>query len=261
MDWTKDQDEFLVNNYRTMSYTKMGECLGISSRYRNRIARRCAELGIHRASGKEFNEKYFDNINSESAYVLGYVLGDGSVRLDKTHHDFVIRVAEKDLQVLEQIAISMEVKKDLRYVKSTNSYVLGLSSTYLCKALISLGVIQCKSNTKCSPFMPLEFIYEFILGLIDADGSICLDTRHKGYLNVTICQNVINSEFMLKIKDILNSLGIKTTHNVYKNIINICVSGHNAVKLLDECYNKSKLRNIRKYKKYLEYHYFRGIKL
>ena len=210
--WTPEMDNFLRENYTKMSYAKMGEALGIPFRYRNRVVRRCKELGIERFNGTQFNESFFDEWSSDMAYVLGFTAADGSINYQPgKHYDLCWRVSSKDKDFLEMIRNLLSAQKPLRYYRKTDSYSLTLSSRHVCERLMDLGIIPNKSNLSYHVSVLDEYLLDFVRGMSDGDGTIYYANRERSpYISWRLFSNKTNEYFMLYLQEKLyKNTGLK----------------------------------------------------
>jgi len=129
------------------------------------------------------NERFFDSWNEESAYVLGYIYADGCIIVTRSINDyvkyFVLDIYSKDYDLINSVCSSMKCTYKLRnrqFNRCGKTYVgfsVSISNLYLCKRLISLGVVERKSLIVEFPtFIPDEFMPDFIRGYFDGDGSV-----------------------------------------------------------------------------------------
>lgn len=130
------------------------------------------------------NEKFFKSWSKEMAWVLGFIFADGCVLLGHRNGGILsIGVAEKDLEILEKINKALNSQYPIRK-KLTNSqtycYRLDISHRSIVDDLINLGVTPRKSKTLSWPNIPKPYVWHFIRGYYDGDGSIF---HGKGYTN------------------------------------------------------------------------------
>lgn len=167
---------------------------------------------------------YFDNIDSgEKAYVVGYICSDGHVSKQDT---LMFGLAKNDKQVLEMINASM--KSDYPIFDYKDRYSgLNIHDTVLCQRLREIGITNNKSKLydfeKVVNSIPHEFINDFIRGLFDGDGSICIyyypyfnkPTYHFGFTGILKSVSFVHNYFDLGTKIVDEGNGIYT-----------CVSSH-----------------------------------
>lgn len=139
-------------------------------------------LGIP-VTGKPFKQKsdhFYNNPFGEkstptSAYLLGYILGDGNISLRRETY-WVLNVSSKDKAHLTRI---MEVfGQDVRmrnHKKGQNEWwSLDIPSRDICQRLIKLGVVERKSTepSKVDFGWVGDNFRHFVRGVFDADGYV-----------------------------------------------------------------------------------------
>lgn len=142
------------------------------------------------------NEKYFENINHNSAYIIGFILGDGNIsKNDSNNYYLNIRIHEKDKEILEFISKELTGEIQLSHYSHTQksglitNYVgLKITSNNLCKPLISLGITPNKTGKERFPALPNKYIPDFLRGYFDADGSIAIK-KQTNYVFSYTCAN------------------------------------------------------------------------
>ena len=121
------------------------------------------------------NKDYFENIDSpEKAYCLGVIYADGCVykRTDRPT-GFRVELKMKDLDVIKYVHKQLNLKGKI--YTYTDGYKLATSCTKMGQDLINLGCVPRKTFIIEKPKIDDEFIYPFLLGIIDGDGSLSLD--------------------------------------------------------------------------------------
>ena len=131
--------------------------------------------GISNTLFKEIND-------NDSAYWLGFLYADGSIRKDR--NEITLDLQEQDRKTIEDFHSYCGNKNSIREHninrngKNYKSYVSGFSNAIVKKNLINLGCVPKKSLTLTFPNeqqVPQEYIYDFIRGYIDGDGYIQYD--------------------------------------------------------------------------------------
>lgn len=123
------------------------------------------------------NKNYFKKVDSKNkAYVLGLIVSDGYVdeKWDK------MNFTSKDSELVELIKNELKSKHKFGrykiYDKRTNkTYIrnsIQISSKNIVSDLNKLGVFGNKSFTSELPNIPIEFMWHFIRGIFDGDGTI-----------------------------------------------------------------------------------------
>lgn len=164
------------------------------------------------------NEKFFDELNENSAYVLGYIFTDGNVSWNpnKSYWSLTITSSEKDKNHLENIRKLLSSTKPLLYSPKTKSYRLIVTNKKICQKLMKFGVIPNKSLTVNFPNISKEYLRHFIRGVIDGDGSVSYVNREKSpYFEIRIfsgSQNFLKRLLKVLNKEINISTKIKKVH-------------------------------------------------
>lgn len=264
---SKQQVQDMVQLYRNgKTYYELEKIYGIS---RNSILRH-----IHCNGGIEnrvctnkkysYNEKFFDNIDSEEkAYLLGLLYADGNnYRKDKKTYRISISLQARDINILNQMKDVMGYNAPLRLyqpkdIKCQPQYNLKFNGKYLSDSLIKLGVIPRKTyNLNFPTFLNEDLYRHFIRGCIDGDGSVCICKDHYGIKNQGVITLSGTSEICNGFKNYIESIfdihvGIyncKSTH-----IKQASIGGNiQVLKILDWLYKDAKIFINRKYFNYLK---------
>lgn len=108
----------------------------------------------------------------EGNYLLGYILGDGSIAdLDRRNPRLVI--VSKDKEILEKFQGIF----NYGHIGTLNkgkyeSYRLILADKPLIQSLLDRGLVPNKSEVGCTVKYDTEYKYDFLRGLIDSDGCV-----------------------------------------------------------------------------------------
>lgn len=158
------------------------------------------------------NENFFELLDSESAYVFGFWMADGSI-----HHDrhYKISFSSKDLDHLLSIKKAISASIDIYQSKKngvlTNYYELYIYSKKMFQDIIKLGGQARKSTILKFPKIPEAFLADFIRGYFDGDGSVHYINYKKTKNNKRYnCREIRSNftcgskKFILKLMHILN---------------------------------------------------------
>jgi hypothetical protein len=189
------------------------------------------------------NGDYFNNINTEDkAYLLGVLFTDGYIKIptDKYKHQHVIglEVEETDKLLIEYFNSKLKPEGSLMRIACTNygltkkgiipiHYRSTIYSDYLANTLLSnYNFCYSKSQNKNIELpikqIPPQFIFSFIRGLIDGDGTVAKcqqlkngdNTYYIGFTSCskTACENL--RDVMLIYKP---NLKCKITERLFEN--------------------------------------------
>ena len=157
------------------------------------ITKMLEKLNIKTTSGNHYRKYFFDfdffeKIDNElKAYWLGFMYADGCVLPQDPRgygeQEFKIQIAKEDLELLEHfkqdIKSTYPIREDTsKHNKNENwqvQIIQSLRSQKTVEDLKKLGCTENKSLTLTFPTeeqVPKEYIYEFIGGYFDGDGSI-----------------------------------------------------------------------------------------
>lgn len=139
------------------------------------------------------NEHYFDYLNDESLYWLGFIMADGSI--DKT--SLRIQLSFKDENHLHKIRTSLSSsapiktriidrsKQNPKWNKTKTSYIV-FSSKYLTNSLKKYNIVPNKSAKEKFPqnILHHDNINNFVRGYIDGDGCFLIQKNNQLLLKI-----------------------------------------------------------------------------
>jgi|AntAceMinimDraft_9_1070365.scaffolds.fasta_scaffold24922_2 intein-encoded DNA endonuclease-like protein len=128
---------------------------------------------------QKVNAKFFQQWSSNMAYILGFIVADGSVHKRKNRKDsYVMNITSKDRKHLEEIqkVMSSQYKLGLKNNSSTSEKkysCIQISNKEICKDLIDLGVVPRKTYDGLD-FIKVsdKYFSDFVRGFFDGDGSV-----------------------------------------------------------------------------------------
>lgn len=203
-----------------------------------------------------YDENYFENITTPNqAYIVGYITGDGTIFDRGKSKRLILCLAEQDKQLLEDIAIEMNMKNAIKFRKKNkgneqNKYSLIINSTKMCNDLISLGIGPRKTGSEAwIDFNDDRLQWAYLRGFFDADGHARVFFR-KGYLNARIGFTG-NRSMLQDILGFLKKFGV--AKNVYaisdkQGCSDLMISRKSDVKAISEkLYSYGDIKLNRKY--------------
>lgn len=125
--------------------------------------------------------------NGTEAYILGFIYADGYVIINEKLHRMGITLAKKDekhlIKILRYISDDVPMKYESR--RGFHNCRINISQKEFVNNLRKLGVEPNKTGIDFGmPNIPEEFIFDFIRGYFDGDGSIISDRK---YIKFFIC--------------------------------------------------------------------------
>ena len=152
----------------------------------NKSGIKCRPRGT--VQNKTVNTEYFNpkNITHESAYWLGFIMGDGSIQVNK----LTIALAKRDeehLKIFNKV-VGLSTKLYYRETKSTSFNKTGtichgvwtvLYGKKMLKYMDDYNIKINKTKYGGIPKIPEEYQNSFILGLLDSDGWISYDAKNR----------------------------------------------------------------------------------
>lgn len=159
-------------------------------------------------------EDFFDTIDSEEkAYFLGWIMSDGNVSIYDGQYSLKFHIALKDKEIIDNFLKSIDSRNKATIRDGRNpSYYVSLSSVHMCKRLIDLGVIPCKSGKEHFPKQVPEILYNhFIRGVFDGDGITDINGRSGFVGSKEMLESVLEVLCETKLKLYMN----KKNENIY----------------------------------------------
>lgn len=160
---------------------------------------------------KGINHYYFDTLNNENTYYIGFFAADATVR--KNRNEIKIGLSSIDKDFLEEIVCRMNMEKKVNLRTSSNGFEcaeLSFSSAKIKQDLSKYGVVPNKTYLGLSlNVIPNEYKLSFIKGFFDGDGSFSYNKNTKQ------CKISIVSH----TKDILNDINnyFENKGNIYQD--------------------------------------------
>ena len=171
--WSSEEIKYIKNNYLIVDDMTLGQTIGKSSRS---IANKRRELNLYRRDPeinkrKNIDKSFFKTWTRESAYVTGYIQGDGS--LEPKFRHFAIH--SKDKQIIKDIKSAMQSQHKIgKYntSKGETMYRLAISIREMYEDLVNLGLVPNKFDKLEFPSIPQDRFWDYIRGYFDSDGGV-----------------------------------------------------------------------------------------
>ena len=185
----------ILKNYinKELSYKEIAKIFNVNEKTIKINAKKyglTSKIGSQGARKHKFNERYFENIDSEEkAYWLGFIAADGCVYKNKQSYRLQINLKGSDIDHLKkfQKAICSDYKITEKKVgkAQSNTCQLKINSTKMCNDLIKNNIIERKSIIFEPPILNKNLMSHFIRGYFDGDGWITSYKRKdsNGYRN------------------------------------------------------------------------------
>lgn len=196
----------------------------------------------------QFNEKFFDVIDSDKkAYILGFTAADGNI--NPNTHAWRIKIDRKDSYILRDFLEALESNHPIGNAGTRE--VLEIGSVYLYNSLLKHNIVPNKTFILEWPTtIPNEFLFDYLRGFIDGDGSWLWKTsKNHPYpvLKIT-CASLPFLEsckaFLYKELNILPA----NSYNFYRNAYNLIYFGFEKCNLLYNALYKEDSLHLRRKK-------------
>jgi hypothetical protein len=119
----------------------------------------------------KFDISFFEKETPQLAYFFGFCLGDGNIGLNRGNSYLRISINKKDRGVLETFV--KWINGDPGLIKDRkNVSELRLNHSFFKNDLSKWGIVKNKTYNPCTPIINNELLKYFLIGLIDADGTV-----------------------------------------------------------------------------------------
>lgn len=211
--WTKEEEDFLRKNSKTMSYQELADSLG---RTKDGVSKRVRSLNLeikNTFNKYEYNINYFSKIDTEEkAYWVGFIAADGCL-LERGR--LKIGLQASDSSHLTKFNNALDSNKEVKITtskkdgKSYPSALLVFDSVNLVEDLKKINIFPMKTYDMKLPKISEELMPHYLRGLFDGDGSFYVGNRKDRDRKVFSIELIgYNSPFMTEIQDFLKQQGI-----------------------------------------------------
>ena len=246
--WTQKEIDFLTKNY----FDEKKEILMLNLNHSwVGIKGKAQSIGLKRNLNLLINKDFFKIWTKEMSYIFGFWIADGNMGKNKC----TISFSSNDLDLLVMIKAILE--SDHKICESKRgSFELNFCVETMYNDLLKLGGIPRKSLTIQFPYVPDEFLSDFIRGFLDGDGGFYsergdyLRSSFTGNIDfLTVLKNKIEENVDIDAKSFY--MLDKYNPNRSRRIYRLAYSGKKAILLGDYIYQDSEnLRLERKFKIY-----------
>lgn len=253
MKWTKDEDRYLLENYKRGLWYMVDNIP--TKRSYSAIYHRLKKLGIkYMVDGQitkprkmTLNDRWFSNIDSPNkAYFLGLLASDGCV-YDNT---IILNLNKRDEYIIHDFMNDIDGDHYNISHSKDGCCRITIYSKKMVVDLFKYGIIERKSKRLEYPNLREELHRHFIRGYIDGDGTIECNMQKRNY-KVSI---IGTKKFLSRVKEIVDERFDCTTKLYHKKdkspevyVLNIQRKVHT---FLDWLYKDADRYLNRKYAKY-----------
>ena len=206
---------------------------------------------INKQNITKFDETFFDIIDNQiKAYWLGFLYADGAI--SNTNNTIEISLQSSDIGHLEKLKLHLGFDIGKHIFQDEVRCRLAFQNKHLKESLIKLGCTPKKSLTLVFPnkeIVPDKFLFDFIRGYVDGDGSVMIGKNHLGeYVKPRLS--------ILGTKEFLTVLIERTKWREAKirnpsQAYSVEWGGNYVMEYLNQLYSKAEVYLDRKYEKYL----------
>lgn len=178
------------------------------------------------------NEEYFDVLNENSTYWLGFLYADGYVRLKNGRSGSLkLKLKNTDKNHIEKFLNEIGSNHPIKCGVDgrSNFCVTSVNSNRMVKRLFELGCINNKTFKMVLPDLPQHLMKHFIRGYFDGDGSVSSVKNRPNSFVVSLCSN---KKFNQQVVEFLGY------GNIYEN------TNYSVIKI-------NKLKEIKKFRDYI----------
>lgn len=181
-------DKIIENKIKNPNFSskELSEMFNVSTSSINKILREnnCSTWELLKIKYRKYkvNDYYFQKINCpQKAYMLGLWYADGYL-VKEGNGTKRIGIDLKDIDLLEDIKKEMQIESPLYKTSKENIKRIKITSSIMYEDLINLGCVENKTFKIDFPTkeqVPFEFLNSFLLGVLDGDGSIMINSPRK----------------------------------------------------------------------------------
>jgi hypothetical protein len=166
------------------------------------------KIGLQKAWNKNIcrvNHNFFSKNSIDMFYILGLFFADGYISMNRKSKMIGLSLHKKDVKLVKKIRKILQLDKKL-YI-DRNQIGFQIFSEEMYNTLTKWGCIRNKSLTMLFPSIPSKYLFHFIRGYLDGDGSVFINNRNQLYSNFTSGSLIFLQKLNKIIKDNLNIEG------------------------------------------------------
>lgn len=114
------------------------------------------------------NEDYFNTQSHNMYYILGFIYADGCIRLKDYRLEFHLK--KTDMGLLSKILLEMQSNHPIYITDKSAKVIIANKNIYY--SLLKYGLHDRKSLDLNFPYIPEEYMSDFIRGFFDGDGYV-----------------------------------------------------------------------------------------
>lgn len=261
-NFNEKEIEYIISSYQNgTSKNKLRLEFGVSEGTIKRILEKnnIKIRQVQQANKRKFNinDSYFDNENSNMAYIMGLWAADGNV--DSKENRMDLELNSLDIEILEKIREELQSERPIKSYQCQNGYTknkLLFWSSHIKHKLAEYGIVPNKtySNEFHAPYkLDKKYWIDYIRGFFDGDGCV------KKATSLTFELNSINKQFLIDIQFFMKEYyGIDMQISIGNNrlgqypLYRLYCYGEMAKKVYSILYTPNSLFLKRKYERWQE---------
>jgi hypothetical protein len=178
----EEEQEIVLKRQNGLKRKDIIKEYGISDRHYQKVIIENGGLIKQKVKKYNFNEDYFENIDTEDkAYFLGFIVADGNIN-SKTNN---IKIIQKETDILYKFKECIDFDGNIFTRKDGKISNIGLSSKKMKDDLSNLGIVGNKTMIVRYPEIPKHLEHHFMRGLFDGDGCISIHKKREGGRDTT----------------------------------------------------------------------------
>jgi len=193
--YSEDVDQFILDNYGKLLNIDITDKTGASDWYIQKVLKENNISQKGKGKNNFFDVTVFDSNNGQ--YILGYLMGDGSVVYNSDLRTYWVEVKSIDEETVNHFKDFFKESCKISRPKDRDIFEITISNKKLCEYLISIGITPKKAKT-CKYLC--DYNSDFLRGYFDADG----------FVSKNGCDSKITSMSHDSLSDVKNFLGFGT---------------------------------------------------